>query len=75
MISQNPNVSLGIVNCSLYTRHVMLKEDYHKKKKSQLAYAPVEYNYVETLAKTFIIPARQNALIKKLYSTTDLYVE
>ena len=24
------------------------------------AYAPVEYNYLETLAKTFIIPARQN---------------
>ena len=27
---------------------------------SQLAYAPVEHNYMETLAKTFIIPARQN---------------
>ena len=31
MISKNPNVSLGIVDCSLYTRRVMLKEDYHKK--------------------------------------------
>ena len=31
MISENPNVSLGIMNCSLYTRRVMLKEDYHKK--------------------------------------------
>ena len=28
-----------------------------------LAYAPVEYNYLETLAKTFIIPARQNYFI------------
>ena len=27
MISENPNVSLGIVDCSLYTRRVMLKED------------------------------------------------
>ena len=42
MISRNPNVSLGIVDCSLYTRRVMLKEDYHKKRMSQLAYAPVE---------------------------------
>ena len=25
-----------------------------------LAYTPVEFNYLETLAKTFIIPARQN---------------
>ena len=29
MISENPNVNLGIVDCSLYTRRVMLKEDYH----------------------------------------------
>ena len=42
MISDNPNVSLGIVDCSLYTRRVMLEEDYHKKRMSPLAYAPVE---------------------------------
>ena len=30
-----------------------------------LAYAPVEYNYLETLAKTFIIPARQNQFIQE----------
>ena len=65
MISENPNVSLGIVDCSLYTRLVVLKEDYHKKRMSQLAYAPVEYNYMETLAKTFIIPARQNQFIQE----------
>ena len=28
-----------------------------------LAYIPVEFNYLETLAKTFIIPARQNQFI------------
>ena len=58
MISENTNVSLGIVVCSLYTRRVMLKEGYHKKRMSQLAYAPVEYNFMETLAKTYIISAR-----------------
>ena len=58
IISENPNVSLGIVDCSLYTRRVMLKGDYHKKRKSQLTYASVEYNYMKTLAKTYIIPAR-----------------
>ena len=65
MISENPNVSLGIVDCSLYTRRVMLKEDCHKKKMSQLAIAPVVCNYMETLAKTFIIHARQNQFIQE----------
>ena len=65
MISENPNVSLGIVDCSLNTRRVMLKEHYHKKRMSQLAYDPVEYNYMETLAKTYIIPARQNQFIQE----------
>ena len=65
MIGENPNVSLGIVDCSLYTRRVVLKEDYHKKRMSQPAYAPVEYNYMETLAKTFIIHVRQNQFIQE----------
>ena len=41
MISENPDISLAIVDCSLYTRRVMLKEDYHKNRMSQLAYGPV----------------------------------
>ena len=65
MISENPNVSLGIVDCSLYTRRIALNDDYHKKKMDMLTYAPVEYNYLETLAKTFIIPARQNQFIQE----------
>ena len=65
MISDNPNVSLGIVDCSLYTRRIALKDDYHKKRMDMLAYAPVEYNYLETLAKTFIIPSRQNQSIQE----------
>ena len=65
MISDNPNVSLGIVDCSLYTRRIALKDDYHKTRMDMLAYAPVEYNYLETLAKTFIIPARRNQFIQE----------
>ena len=65
MISDNPNVSLGIVDCSLYTRRIALKDDYHKKRMDMLAYAPVEYDYLETLAKTFIIPATQNQFIQE----------
>ena len=60
MISDNPNVSLGIVDCSLYTRRSALKDDYHKKRMDMLAYTPVEFNFLETLAKTIIVCARQN---------------
>ena len=65
VISDNPNVSLGIVDCSLYTRRTALKDDYHKKRLEMLAYTPIEFNYLETLAKTFIIPARQNQFIQE----------
>ena len=65
MISDNPNVSLGIVDFSLYIRRIALKHDYHKKRMDILAYAPVEYKHLETLAKTFIIPARQNEFVQE----------
>ena len=65
MICDNPNVSLGIVDCSFYTRRIALKDDFHKKRMHMLAYTPVEFNYLETLAKTFIIPARQNQFVQE----------
>ena len=60
MVSDNLKVSLGILDCSLYTRRNALKDDYHKKRTDVLAYTPVEFTYLETLARTFINPARQN---------------
>ena len=42
MISVNPNLILGFVDCSVYTRRIAHKDDYHKKKVNMLAYAPVE---------------------------------
>ena len=36
MISDNPKISLGIVDCSLYTRRIALKDDYHKKRMDML---------------------------------------
>ena len=37
MISDNPNVSPWILDCSLYTRQIALKNDYHKKRMEMLA--------------------------------------
>ena len=64
MISDNPNVSIGFKDFSLYTRRIALNDDYHKKRMDMLVYAPVEYNYLESLAKTFFIPARQSQFIQ-----------
>ena len=65
MISDNPNVSLGIVDCSLYTHRIVLKDFYHKKRMDKLAYTPVEFNYLETLARIFITHARQKQFIQE----------
>ena len=37
MISDNLNVSLGIVDPSFYNRRIALKDDYHKKRMDMLA--------------------------------------
>ena len=65
IISDNPKFGLGIVDCSLYTRRIALKDDYRRKRMDILAYTPVELNYLETLAKTFIIPVTQNQFIQE----------
>ena len=48
-----------------FTRRIALKVEYHKKRMDMLAYTPVEFNNLATLAKTFIIPARQNQFIQE----------
>ena len=71
MISDSPNVSLGNVESSLYTHRIALKGDFLKKRMDMLPYTPVEFNYLETLAKTFIFPARQNQFFQENISNND----
>ena len=59
-IIDNPNINFWIDDCSLYTRRNVLRDDYHKKRMDSLAYTPVEFNYMETIAKIFINRAGQN---------------
>ena len=75
MISDNPNVSLGIVDCSLYNRRITLKDDYHKKRMDMLANRPVDYNNLETLAKTLSFLLDRINLYKKKFSTMHQYDE
>ena len=74
MISDNPNFSLRIVDYSLYTRRIALKDDYHKKRMDMLAYTPVAFNYLETLAKTFIFLPDKSSSLKKTISTMLQFV-
>ena len=65
MISDNPNLNLEFVDCSLYTGRIALGENYQKNQMNMLAYTPVEINYVETLATVLIIPGRQNQFLQE----------
>ena len=65
MLSENPHVDLKIVNCALYTRRVVLKDEYHKKNMDMQLYSPIKYNFLETRAKTYIIPSGQNQFIQE----------
>ena len=60
LISDHPNVRFENFDFSVYTPLTSLKDDYHKKRNNMLAYTPAEFNFLATLAKIFIISARQN---------------
>ena len=49
MISDNPIVSPAIVDCSLYTRRIALKDDCHKKRMDMLAYTLLWSSTIEVL--------------------------
>ena len=55
IISDNHNVNLGVVDCSIYTPRIGLENDYHRKRMDMLAHTPVEFNYLETVAMSFCL--------------------
>ena len=67
MISEKPNVSLGILDYSLYTRRIAIKDDYHNKRTDMLAYNFAEFNYLETFAKTFVTAATKKQCNQKKF--------
>ena len=55
-VTDKPNVRHGKVDCSVDTRCIALKDNYHNKRRDMLAYILVKFNYIETQAKDFISP-------------------
>ena len=44
---------------------MVVNEVYHQTVKYQLTHQPVCYNFIETIARTFIIPSGQNQFIQE----------
>ena len=65
MLSDNPNFSLKIADFSLFTRKILVAEPNHQYLQWNLEREPAHYNYIETIARTFITPSRQNQFIQE----------
>ena len=65
MLSDNPKVSLKIDDCSLFTRRVLVAEPNHHYLQWNLKRDSAHCNYMETIARTFIISSRQNHFIQE----------
>ena len=66
MLSDNPNVSLKIVDCSLFTRRILVAEPNHQYLQWNLERESAQNNHMATIARTFIIPTRQNQFIQEI---------
>ena len=65
MISDNPNGSLGIADCSFYTRRIALKVDYQIRKTDMPACTLVKFDLLAILPNTFIFSHRKSQLIRE----------
>ena len=65
MLSDNPNNILKNVDCSLFTRRILVAEPNHQYLQWNLEKESAQYNYMETIARKFIIPSRQNQFIQE----------
>ena len=64
MLSDNPNLCLKNVDCSPFTRRILVAELNQQCLQWNLEREPAHYNYMEMIARTFIIPSRQNQFIQ-----------
>ena len=68
MLPDNPNVSLKIVDCLLFTRRILVAEPNHQYLQCNLEREPAQYNDMGTIAKTFIFHLVKTNWSKKTFS-------
>ena len=66
MIGDNFNVSLEIVDYSIYIRRIALKHNYHEMRVDIFVYTPVHFNCLESLANIFVTPARKDQFVQEV---------
>ena len=64
-LCENPIVCLKIVDCSPFMRRILVAEPNHQNLQWNLESEPAHYNNMETIARIFIIPSRQNQFIQE----------
>ena len=65
MISYNRDVTVKVLDFSLFTRRVVVNEVYHQNIKYKLPHKLACYNFVEKIARTFNISSGQNQFIQE----------
>ena len=63
MLSENPNDNLKIVDCSVFTRKILVAEPNHQYLQRNLEREPAHYSYMETISKNLY-----NSISKPVYS-------
>ena len=69
MISDNPNVSRRIVDCSLYTRRIALKIDHHLNEWTRLLRLPWSLTFWKHLRRLSSFLPDKTSSFKKTFST------
>ena len=63
LLSHNPNVSLKDVDCSLFPTKILVAEPNHQYLQWNLEREAAQYNYMEIIARIFLIASCQNKFI------------
>ena len=69
MISYNSHVSLKVLDCSPFTRRLVVNEVYHQTIKYQLTHQPAYYNFMETIARHLLFLRDRTSLFRKMFLT------
>ena len=62
-----PKVSLGTVDCSLYSRRIALKDDYYKKRINMLAITPESFLFKNSSKDSSSSPQDKSSSFKETF--------
>ena len=66
ILSDNASISLKLLDCSLFTRNILVADSNNQYLQKNLEKEPAQNNYVKTVARAFITPSPQNQFIQEI---------